>query len=126
METTPKYILKFGIGITFFVTGFLILLNPEGWALMIKPWALELLPVPAVSVMVTTAYFDMLLGIWLMIEWKSWISYALASLHLAMVLAVSGIDEVTYRDIGLLAATLALLISGKLPAKKKPEPFPTA
>ncbi|KKW06399.1 MAG: hypothetical protein UY41_C0027G0018 [Candidatus Moranbacteria bacterium GW2011_GWE1_49_15] len=54
-----------------------------------------------------------------MVNWKNRIAYVLASLHLIIVLAVSGIDEVTYRDIGLLAAALALFFDMGLPGRKK-------
>ena len=60
-----------------------------------------------------TAIINIAIGCLLCINRWVWIAAAFGSIHLAIVLIVSGINEVTVRDIGLLAATLALALETK-------------
>lgn len=44
--------------------------------------------------------------------WRyAWVGGAVGSLHILGVLIVSGVNAITVRDIGLLAATVAITIS---------------
>lgn len=99
------------MAITFLWIGILIFKSPAGWAGYVQDWMLRLLPIPAEEIMVGTAIFDIVVGVWLLFDWKVWIPSGLAVLHIAIVLTVSGIDTITVRDIGLFAGNLALLFS---------------
>ncbi len=55
----------------------------------------------------------------------AWVAALIGTIHLISVLAVSGIDSVTVRDIGLLGGTIALFwtalpetLKAKLPRNK--------
>lgn len=74
------------------------------------PWAMNLLPVPIEQAMIGTAILDIVIGVLLLIDLWMWVAALLGAAHLAIVLIVSGITEITVRDIGLLAAAVGLMI----------------
>ena len=112
MRTSGFHILRVGVAVTFIWIGILIFKEPELWGTgFIQPWAAGFLPVPIREAMVGTAVLDMLIGVVLLVDTLTWLAAAVGSIHLIIVLTVSGINEITVRDIGLLAATLALFIS---------------
>lgn len=110
MKTSSYHILRVGVAITFLWIGILIFRSPDGWGSMLQPWAAGLLPVPLKEAMIGTAFLDMAIGFFLLIDVWSWIAAGIGFIHLIVVLAVTGITEVTVRDIGLLTATFALMI----------------
>jgi len=110
MNKYASLILRIGLGITFLWIGILIVKNPAAWTGYIQPWAAALLPVPIEQLMFGTGIFDILVGLALFTGIKTWIPSFLAAGHLVVVLITSGINEVTVRDIGLLAAAAALFL----------------
>jgi len=109
MNKASFHILRVGLAITFLWIGLLILKDPVAWSGYIGPWLLPYLPVGAKEIMLTTAFFDIIVGLWLLLDYKLWIPAGLATLHLGTVIIVAGINAITVRDIGLFAASLALL-----------------
>lgn len=75
-----------------------------------QPWAANLLPVPLKQAMLGTAMLDIAIGFFLLIGARVWIAAFIAAAHLVIVLIVSGITDITARDVGLLAASTALAI----------------
>ncbi len=110
MNKAPFHILRVGMAITFLWIGVLILKNPESFGGYLQPWAFKLLPVSASQALLATAFLDMIIGVLFLIDWQTWLAGLLASLHLVIVLMVSGITDITVRDIGLLAASVAVVI----------------
>lgn len=104
------HILRVGLGITFLWVAVLIIKDPASWGLVIKPWAVGLLSIPLKQAMIGTAILDAIIGVLLLVDVLTWLAALLASIHLAIVLTVAGIDQITFRDIGLLAGALAILI----------------
>lgn len=115
MKDASYHVLRVGTAITFLWVGILISRDPEFWGGFLKPWAAGLLPVPLREAMIGTAALDFLIGFFLLIDSFVWIAALLGAFHLTLVLAVSGIDEVTVRDIGLLAGCIALIIAAAPP-----------
>lgn len=93
---------------TFLWIGLLILKDPIAWGGYIGAWLLPYLPTSVREVMITTAFFDLVVGLWLLLDYKIWIPASLGTLHLATVIIVSGINAITVRDIGIFSACLAL------------------
>jgi uncharacterized membrane protein YphA (DoxX/SURF4 family) len=110
MSKTSFHILRVGLAITFLWIGVLIFKNPESWGGYLQPWAAGLLPIPLEKAMIGTAILDILIGFFLLIDVLTWLAALLGAVHLIIVLAVSGITDITVRDIGLLVAALALMI----------------
>lgn len=77
---------------------------------MIQPWAKVFTFGNPQGFMTTIALFDITVGIWLLSGFMVWVAALLAVLHLFQVLIGAGITHETYRDIGLLATSAALLL----------------
>lgn len=111
MKTSAFHILRVGVAITFLWIGILIFREPEAWGGYLEPWTANLLPVSLKEAMIGTALLDIAIGFLLLIDILTWLAALLGVLHLVIVLTVSGINAITIRDIGLLAALLALMIT---------------
>lgn len=111
MKTSAFHILRVGMAITFLWIGILIFREPEAWGGFLQPWAANLLPIPLKEMMIGTALFDISIGIFLLIDILTWLAALLGVFHLVIVLTVSGINAITVRDIGLLTALLALMVT---------------
>ena len=110
MKKTSFQILRVGLAITFLWIGVLIFKNPESWGGYLQPWAAGLLPIPLSQAMMGTAILDIIIGAFLLLNFLPWLAALVAAIHLIIVLIVSGITDITVRDIGLLAGALALTI----------------
>ena len=115
MKRTSYHILRVGLAVTFLWVGILIASHPEAWGNFIRPWAAGLLPGSIRDAMIGTAVLDIVVGLLLLVDVWVWVAAALAAFHLAVVLVVSGIGDVTVRDIGLLAAAIAVMVESKPP-----------
>jgi uncharacterized membrane protein YphA (DoxX/SURF4 family) len=115
MKKTSFHFLRVGLAITFLWIGVLIFKNPEAWGGYLEPWAAGLLPIPLTQAMIGTAILDILIGFFLLIDVLTWFAAFVGAVHLIIVLAVSGITDITVRDIGLLVAALALMIDSSPP-----------
>lgn len=110
MQRASFHILRVGLAITFLWIGILILKQPESWGGYLKPWAAGLLPVPLDQAMMGTAVLDIVIGALLLIDSWVWLAALVGTTHLVIVLAVSGITDITVRDIAILAGVIALLV----------------
>lgn len=110
MGKTSFHILRVGLAVTFLWIGVLIFKQPEAWLGYIAPWAANLLPIPIEQAMQGTAVLDILIGALLLFDFLVWPATLVGSLHLIIVLAVSGITDITVRDIAILAAAIALAV----------------
>lgn len=119
MDKTSFQILRVGLAITFLWVGVLILRSPEGWGSMIQPWAAALLPGSLRTVMMSTAFLDIAIGILFLIDLGVWLAAFLGSIHLIVVLTTVGINEITVRDLGLLSGAVALFFSALPPTIKQ-------
>lgn len=111
MSNAAFHVLRVGTAITFLWIGVLILRFPEAWGGMLQPWAAGLLPVPLREAMIGTAVLDLVIGLALLVDRFTWLAALAGFVHLIVVIATVGIDVVTVRDIGLAAATLALVFN---------------
>ena len=109
MKKTSFHILRVGLAVTFLWIGVLIFKQPEAWGGYLMLWAAGLLPVPIEQVMMGTAVLDIIIGALLLFDFFVWFAALVGVIHLIIVLAVSGITDITVRDIGILAAAIALM-----------------
>ena len=110
MKSASYHILRVGLAITFLWIGVLIFKNPEAWGGYLQPWAVGLLPMPLSQAMISTAILDIIIGAFLLFDFLPWLAALIGAIHIVIVLVVSGITDITVRDIGLLVAALALMI----------------
>jgi len=111
MRISAYHVARVGTAITYLWIGVLILKDPSLWFGYVRPWAQSLLPVSLLTTLTLVAIFDIIIGFLFLIQRWIWPASALAALHLIVVLIVAGINEITVRDIGILATTLALFIN---------------
>ncbi|MEK7664410.1 MAG: DoxX family membrane protein [Patescibacteria group bacterium] len=104
------HILRVGMAITFIWIGILILKSPESWAGYMQPWAVKLLPVSTKLALISTAILDITIGLLFLVDWMTWLAGLLGAFHLITVLTVSGITDITVRDIGLMAGCIVIMI----------------
>lgn len=109
MKMTSSRILRIGLAVTFIWIGLLIMKSPEAWASGIAPWARALIPGSIVMAMQATALLDVAVGALFLIDVWVWLAALIGAIHIAIVLITVGVTDITVRDIGLLAGTLALL-----------------
>src|SRR3989338_5736519 len=109
MKRVSCHLLRVGLSITFLWIGVLIFKNPESWGGYLQPWAYGLLPIPIEQAMIGTAILDIAIGALLLVDIFTWLAALVGALHLVIVLTVSGITDITVRDIGLLVGLLALM-----------------
>lgn len=110
MKKASFHFLRVGLAITFLWIGVLIFKNPEAWGNYLQPWAAGLLPIPLAQAMIGTAILDITIGVFLLVDFLPWLAALVGAIHLVIVLTVSGITDITVRDIGLLVGMLALMI----------------
>ena len=110
MNRASFHILRIGLAVTFLWIGVLILRNPEAWGGYMRPWAAGLLPIPIAQAMTGTAILDIIIGVFLLINFLPRLTAIVGAIHLAVILIVSGITDIAVRDLGLLAGMLALMI----------------
>ncbi len=115
MKRTSFHFLRVGLAITFLWIGVLIFKNPDAWGGYLQPWAAGLLPIPLAQAMIGTAILDITIGAFLLIDFLPWLAALVGAIHIVIVLIVSGITDITVRDIGLLVAALALMIDSLPP-----------
>mgnify|MGYP001564582417 CR=1 FL=1 len=116
MRRASFHILRVGLAVTFLWIGILILKNPEAWGGYLQPWAAGLLPIPLAQAMMGTAILDIAIGAFLLINFLPWLTALVGAVHLVVILIVSGITDITVRDIGLLAGMLAVMIDSPPPS----------
>lgn len=110
MNKSSYHILRVGLAITFIWIGVLILKDPESWGGYVQPWVVRLLPFSLTEVLISTAVLDVAIGVFLLIDWQTWLAGLVGALHIGTVLTVSGITDITVRDIGLLAGAVVIMI----------------
>ncbi len=91
--------------------GVMIVRAPVAFGGYMQPWAADLLPVSMERAMLGTGALDIVIGLALLLGWKLWITALVASVHLLLILIVSGVTDITVRDIGLLGGTMALFVA---------------
>ena len=105
------HILRVGLAVTFVWIGIMIFQESTLWGAFLRPWAAGLLPIPLKAAMLATAALDTTVGFFLLINRFVWLAASIGAFHIILVLATTGITAITVRDIGLLAAALALAIN---------------
>lgn len=115
----PEWPLRIGLGLMYVYSGYDIFVHPTAWY-----WALRPLP-QFLHVLINNqiginAYLrvqgvgEIILALlflaWFLPRGVVRFASALAALEMALILWFVGIDAVTFRDIGLLGATVALFV----------------
>lgn len=105
-----SFCLRIGLAFTLIYAGISIFVNPESWTGFI-PQFIRDISGNGNSSLFAHAVFDMILGIWLLFNWRVFWPAALTALNIFFITIFNlGAIEIVFRDVGLLFAALALLI----------------
>lgn len=80
------------------------------WGGYVQPWAFRLLPIPLIQIMMGTAILDSIIGVLLLLNTLTCLVALIGAVHIVTVLIVSGITDVTVRDIAILYCSAALAV----------------
>ena len=113
----PIWFLRIGFGVMFAYSGVDLIRHPWNWYGFMPQWLVY--GITRIVLMDTYLRIQgavelaiaLLLLLWFLPRWALRLGAAFASLELLLITLVVGIDLITFRDLGLLGAALALLVA---------------
>lgn len=112
----PLWALRLGLGLMYLYSGYDLFYNPKHWYGFVPQWFSQTITQigPIETYLRLQGLGEFVIGL-LFLAWFFGmrgvrIAAALAVLEMALILLFVGIDPITFRDIGLLGAAIALLI----------------
>ena len=111
----PELPLRLGLGLMYLYSGYDLFFNTQHWYAFLPSWfsgrIIDFMAIETYLKAQGAAEFIMgiLFLAWFLQVWVLRIISLLAVLEMALILVFVGIDLITFRDIGLLGAALALL-----------------
>lgn len=115
-QMKPEWVLRLGIGLMYLYSGYDLFYNPRSWIWAVPSWfshaITTLVPLEFYIRLQGAAEFiiGLLLLAWFSGKWGVRVAALLSSIEMAAILLFTGIDPITFRDIGVFSAALALLI----------------
>ncbi len=108
--------LRLGLGLMYLYSSYDIFYHTQNWKGYIPQWFFHLI-IPIMSIdlylklqAVGEFVIALLFLAWFSGKWGVRIAAILSTIEMLAIILLSGIDNVTFRDIGLLGASLSLLI----------------
>ncbi|GEM_PF-716987 len=112
----PLWLLRLSFGLMYIYSGYDLFYHPKSWLWAVPSWFAEIIS-PIISIEafirlqgVIEFLVALLLLAWFLGKWGVRIAVIFSTLEMAAILLFTGIDPITFRDIGLLGASFALLI----------------
>lgn len=109
MSNKAKFLLRLGLAFTFAYAGLAALMSPTSWVGYVPQWVSTF--VSQETFLLLHAIFELALAAAILFKFKPRYAYALAALDLLAILIFSGIDAITFRDVGLFFMALALWVT---------------
>lgn len=110
MGYKAKFLLRAGLAFTFAYAGLASLMDPDAWIGYVPDFVENFLS--RETFLLLHGVFELLLALAILIKFKPRYTFALASLDILGILFFSGIDAVTFRDVGLFFTAFALWLDG--------------
>lgn len=116
-KMNPEWLLRLGLGAMYLYSGYDLFVNPRHWYGFVPAWfSRAIVPevFPSIDVYLKLqGAGELLIGL-LFLAWflrRRWVRVAAlaAVAEMALIIGFVGVDPITFRDIGLLGAALALL-----------------
>ncbi|MCP6719796.1 MAG: DoxX family protein [Patescibacteria group bacterium] len=104
----PALALRIGLGLTLIYAGVNMFLNPFNWIGFIPRWIGNIIDPQTFLYIHST--FELVLGLILIIGLWLPLAALLMFLNMFAILLFFGVDDITFRDFGLLMAALALFL----------------
>lgn len=109
-----KYLINLGLAFTLIYAGVSSFLYPTDWVGFVPVWV-EKFGTSQMLALQMHATAELILGAWLLSNWKVKWAGAVVALDMAAILLVNGFDKsiflVTFRDVGLLLAAIYLAVA---------------
>lgn len=115
-KINPLWSLRLGLGLMYIYSGYDLFYHPKSWLWAVPPWfGSAISPVISIDNFIRFQGTIEFLVALLLLAWFSGIwgvraAAIFSTLEMAAILLLTGIDPITFRDIGLLGASSALLI----------------
>lgn len=115
-KINPAWILRITLGLMYIYSGYDLFANPQHWyGFVPQGFSRAIAPIISVDIYLRMQGIgEFIMGL-LFLAWFGGkrgvlVASALASLEMILILIFVGVDPITFRDIGLLGAALALLV----------------
>lgn len=108
--------LRLGLGLMYFYSGYDFLVHPEHWQSFVPQWFIKLIaPVMTLEThLMVQGIVELAIGVvflaWFMPKKLVKCAAFISTVELFLILMLVGVDLITFRDIGLVAASLALFL----------------
>lgn len=115
-KISPIWPLRLGLGLMYIYSGYDLFYHAPSWLWAVPVWFSQLLTqiISVESYLRIQGAGEFILGLlflaWFSGKWGVRAAAISASLEMALILLFTGIDAITFRDIGVLGAALALVI----------------
>jgi len=112
----PEWVLRFGLGLTYLYSGSDLFFNPQHWYGFVPRWFSQAVtPVLPIDIYLKIQGAGELLIAFLFLTWflgkrAVRVASVVVSIEMGLIILFTGLDLITFRDIGILSAALALLI----------------
>ncbi len=114
----PIWFLRLGLGAMYAYSGYDLIATPSHWYAFVPPWFSQILWTVGLDI---TTYLRLqgaveLLFAFVLLAWFMprlavlWVA-VISGLELLLILVFSGVDLITFRDIGVVGASAALAVS---------------
>ena len=114
MPFTKKYLLNFGLAFTLFYAGIAAFMNPFDWIGFVPMWV-EKFGTSRELALHMHSVAEILLGVWLLSNWKVQWAGLVVALDILVILLVNGFSGgvllITFRDVGLLFTAIYLALT---------------
>ncbi len=107
-KLSPVLLLRIGLGLVFIYAGAHQIADPGAWTGFVPGWLGQIIS-PLTFIYIHGA-FELALGLGIIIGFYLPILALIGALDLFAILIFFGVDDVTFRDFGLLMASLALFL----------------
>lgn len=114
-EVYSSLILRLGLAFVFIMFGIDKFIVPQNWTGYVAPFIENMLPFSLITFMYILGVIEIILGTLLLLGlFTQWTAVIITLMMLSINLTI-GFNDVTIRDIGLMAASLALALRPSSP-----------
>ncbi|MBX4188004.1 MAG: sulfite exporter TauE/SafE family protein [Candidatus Doudnabacteria bacterium] len=104
-------VLRFGLALTYLFSGYDLIANPTSWSNFVPFWMKNLLPVDVLTFIQIQGGVELLLALALLTGFFMRPAAFISALEMVGILLLYGVDAVTFRDLAILGASLAVFFS---------------
>jgi cytochrome c-type biogenesis protein len=119
-------ILRYGLALTYFFSGYDLIINPGSWSAFVPYWFSNLLPVDKLTFIQIQGGVELLLALAFVFGIALRPAAFISALEMAAILLLYGMDAVTFRDLAILGGSLAVFFSTFSPNQPAVQPAAAA